>query len=761
MSLLTETSPLQTSAAIDYIKLVHKSESDLICFGFLNSETKRFQQAFRTLEDALRPEFFEKLQNANQANSVYMSLNSFKSPERKTANVASIRSIGLDLDSDGGANLDKLFASTLIVEPSIVFETSPDKFQAIWTVENISVEDAERISKALAAEFGGDPAATDAARVMRLPGFRNLKYSEKPEVEVVHLAERAGRLSLDAFKLVLDKQPAAEAKPGIVSTVSGERARVPRGQHDKTLATRAGQLRNANVPLGQAISLLTQEVEDLYDDYGSDYEEMVKKCVKSIYKHPAGPDGPTVLKGGQLPGEAPIPAKGQSQVQEAVEVVPDSVLKNARTTNRSLAQYPIWAWEGTLYEDFANLCGEGNFIPKEYFLESIKTVVGAICGHRVQFADQNNQQPSRFYTILIGPGGCGKSTASKWAQHIFTGTGLLCELAQSIPFVNVGCAKGGFGSASGAIKNGFSKHPRILQTYDELTTVIEKFGITGSGGSFLDLNNEMFEYCPTMPNAVIKETKETSFPAREVHNSILGCTTPLRWQNAFKKTSSENSGFFQRLNVTANPSKKRVPKIMPPNFDALREQFVRQIQPLEYQRVVVSMDGEAEKLLGQWYAEKENEWENLPEDIKGRIQVLLMRNAAHLAWLMGGAAVVADPQKANEPIEVICDEDIMKRAMALAEYEVRVRQLHKPIEADNPYAQIENAIERYFIENEGQPVTQRELYRSLNANRHGTKIFDHCITNLVQEGILRLGVREGETKRGRKARIIIWVGDGD
>ncbi len=308
MSLLIEALAVQTSAAIDYIKLVHKSESDLICFGFLNSETKKFQQAFRSLDDAIQPEFCEKLQNTNQVNSVYMSLNSFKSPERKTANVAFIRSVGLDLDKDGRANLNKLFETKLIVEPNIVFETSPDKFQAIWTVENISVEQAERISKALAAEFGGDPAATDAARVMRLPGFRNCKYPEKPEVEVVHLADRTDRLSLDAFKIILDKQSVVETKPSTSPAVSDERKRVARGNHDTTLTIRAGQLLRDYVPKDLAIEILTREVEELYDDAGSDYREMVIKCVRSIYKHPAGPGAPTTLIGGKRPGEAVAPS---------------------------------------------------------------------------------------------------------------------------------------------------------------------------------------------------------------------------------------------------------------------------------------------------------------------------------------------------------------------------------------------------------------------------------------------------------------------
>jgi hypothetical protein len=255
-----------------------------------------------------------------------------------------------------------------------------------------------------------------------------------------------------------------------------------------------------------------------------------------------------------------------------------------------------------------------------------------------------------------------------------------------------------------------------------------------------------------------KESKDST-PVREVHNSILGCTTPLRWQNAFKKTNTDNSGFFQRLNIIANANKERVAELLTPDFNDIRERFIRKIQPLEYQKVVMHKNEEAITLFESWYKSKAEEWEGLTEDITGRIQVLVQRNACHLAWLMSGEDVLPDPEHAKVPIEVFCDEDIMRRAIAIAEYEVKVRQLHKPIEADNPYALIENAIERFFAENEGQPVSRRKLYRLLNASRHGSQIFDKCVSNLIQEGLMKIGDREGPKKRGRISQVLIWIGE--
>jgi hypothetical protein len=320
--IITETTPAQSSAAVEYIKLVHKSESDLICFGFLNSETKQFQQAFRSLEDAVQPQFLEKLQNANQVNSVYMSLNSFKSPQRTKANVASIRSVGLDLDKDGRANLNRLFESKLVVEPTIVFETSPGKFQAVWTVEDMSVDQAERISKALAAEFGGDPAATDAARVMRLPGFKNCKYSEKPEVEIVHLADRKARLTAIDFKLLLDKSAVTPAKSETITSILKGKNPIPWGYHDDVITAYCGKLRQDGLELPEIESAAIRFCEERIPSRGSDWIQMVQKCAKSVCRYPAGDPTPTVLIGGRLPGQGVISASSAPEVFEWSEVEP-------------------------------------------------------------------------------------------------------------------------------------------------------------------------------------------------------------------------------------------------------------------------------------------------------------------------------------------------------------------------------------------------------------------------------------------------------
>lgn len=505
------------------------------------------------------------------------------------------------------------------------------------------------------------------------------------------------------------------------------------------------------------------------DEYDAVYAKLVldnQKCVppkddadlrriaKSVCSYPAGAPI-TVLIAGRLPGQGVV----QPPQQSNIEIIPAGTFKNPVKVKKSLAEYPLWVWEGTIFEEIAEACGKDNFIPREFVLEAIKTITGSICGHRIQPQGARGQQPSRWYSILIGPGGIGKSTVVNWLLDMFIGTGLLCEVSQEIGFVNIGCAKGSFASDSGMKKNGFAKHARILQVYDEISILIEKFSITGSGGSFLDTINQMFEYCPVYPQMSTKDDKLTNMPSREAHNSILGCTTPLRWLNAFGKTNTEQSGFFQRLNIITNARGERVSELHPPDLSALRDRLVKKIQPLEFQMAEVVKTPEAIALQEEWHKTKRKEWENLPDDIKGRIETLFLRNISQISWLMSGEDVLPDASKSGQPIELVCDEDIIRRAIALAEYEIHARQFHRPIPGDNPYAILENSIERYFQENGGEDVNRSKLYKHLHAERYGELIYTKVLDGLVQRGTIKIGQREGDTRRGRKALVVMWLGE--
>jgi len=142
--------------------------------------------------------------NAN-GYDVYISQNTLTgdSPRRRKQDVAAIRHVYLDLDQNGDRALKAIETSVRLPRPSFVIDTSPGKHQVIWKVQGMSQVESENLMRAMAREFGGDPAATDSTRVLRLPGFYNKKYEEHYRIEAYPRSPHV--YSLVDFKISLEE----------------------------------------------------------------------------------------------------------------------------------------------------------------------------------------------------------------------------------------------------------------------------------------------------------------------------------------------------------------------------------------------------------------------------------------------------------------------------------------------------------------------------------------------------------------------------
>jgi hypothetical protein len=154
--------------------------------------TARPQQRIVTVEQLLAPRYLAWLgyENDNGAN-VYVSANPLHTGSRKRTKecVASVRHLYIDIDEDGDARLALLRASDQVPTPTAIISTSPGKYQALWRVTGFDFEHQEEMLKRIAQAFGGDPACTDRNRVLRVPGFLNLKYSPAHPVAVEYPAD--------------------------------------------------------------------------------------------------------------------------------------------------------------------------------------------------------------------------------------------------------------------------------------------------------------------------------------------------------------------------------------------------------------------------------------------------------------------------------------------------------------------------------------------------------------------------------------------
>jgi len=143
-----------------------------------------------------------------------------------------------DLDHGGSEALESIENSSVVPKPNYVLNSSPEKHQVVWKVEGINFEEAEGLLHAVAREFGGDPAATDATRVLRVPGFANKKYETNFYVEARR--ESTETYHLRDFKLQIDTQDSPRHNfLNRAKHDSSPRTNLSQSEHDWAYAKRA------------------------------------------------------------------------------------------------------------------------------------------------------------------------------------------------------------------------------------------------------------------------------------------------------------------------------------------------------------------------------------------------------------------------------------------------------------------------------------------------------------------------------------------
>jgi DNA primase RepB-like protein len=227
-------------SASEYI-LDNFESSDRIAMLVLNRDFGETIQRITSAEKAASPEFQAWLRHKNASGSdIYMGMN----PLRKNAStrtkeeVESIKHVYLDLDHGGSQALEAVENSSVVPKPNYVLNSSPEKHQVVWKVEGMNLEEAEALLHAMAREFGGDPAATDATRVLRVPGFANKKYEADFYVEARR--ESTETYHLRDFKLHIDSQDSPRHYyDNRARRDSSPRSSLSQSEHDWAFAKRA------------------------------------------------------------------------------------------------------------------------------------------------------------------------------------------------------------------------------------------------------------------------------------------------------------------------------------------------------------------------------------------------------------------------------------------------------------------------------------------------------------------------------------------
>jgi hypothetical protein len=228
----------ETLSASDYI-LQNFEASDRIAILVRSRRNGETLQRITTAKNAASADFQEWLRHKNLSSDVYVSMNALKldAQGRTKDDIETIRHLYLDIDRNGSLALEAVENSALVPRPNYVLETSPDKYQVVWKVEGVAQEQAETLQRSMVREFGGDPAATDSTRVLRLPDFVNRKYDAE---HVVKARTRATQTyHLEDFKLRADaheEQPEYRPHEMRVRAAHGE---LTQSERDWAFAKRA------------------------------------------------------------------------------------------------------------------------------------------------------------------------------------------------------------------------------------------------------------------------------------------------------------------------------------------------------------------------------------------------------------------------------------------------------------------------------------------------------------------------------------------
>lgn len=72
------------------------------------------------------------------------------------------------------------------LEPTIAWESSPGRYQALWHIDKFLSEEAHsQVNRKLTYALGADKGGWDITQVLRVPGTTNHKYDAKPEVKLL------------------------------------------------------------------------------------------------------------------------------------------------------------------------------------------------------------------------------------------------------------------------------------------------------------------------------------------------------------------------------------------------------------------------------------------------------------------------------------------------------------------------------------------------------------------------------------------------
>jgi len=342
---------------------------------------------------------------------------------------------------------------------------------------------------------------------------------------------------------------------------------------------------------------------------------------------------------------------------------------------------------------FTNCYQEVLEVPAAFLFMAYLTCLGAVLSRLLSLKSELKTQARLFVTLV------GESALDRKSTALNTVTGFFKNV------VNAFRTCWGVSSAEGLQKllnnsQGDDDSSGLILVLDELKQFVSKCKIDSS--VLLPCVNTLFE-----SNRYHSHTKKVSLEIEDAHLSLLAASTLQTYERIFNE-SFIDIGFPNRIFLVVGTAERKysIPKkISDSDLEMMESNLVKILKHVG-NGLELDIDPDARVFYHNWYM-------NLERSIHAR------RLDTYSLRLMMLLAV--------NNLKTSIDLEVAQQATALCDWELEVRKLHDPIDADTSIAKMEEKIRRQLKRG---PLKDRELKQKTGAYRAGLWFYDTALNNL-------------------------------
>lgn len=383
--------------------------------------------------------------------------------------------------------------------------------------------------------------------------------------------------------------------------------------------------------------------------------------------------------------------------------------------------FPRWVMDGTsIGEGLCKpVCAKNSRYPEFMFIPAM-TIVLNYLGQKVNIVDRRLSMG--MYVVCIGRRGVViKSSSVNDAVEYLKIAGVADQGNPAIRNAQGRSLVWQIGSPEGlGLEMTRTNNRNAVLFYDELSTMIKKASIEKS--TLKDALLQMYD-SNKFANT-IKSRKETySFDPHTYTASLIACTTDKKFLGQWSTVSSEDDGFNDRF------------------FFLYQPEVLNELTP---QRVVNTVEGsiQTKKLI-----EKAVQQVNYRIVDETPLEMNIGRLGNRTENRVEKMALFFAVDLGRDEI----DEDCVDRALAIANYELAVKEYLNTFESITLEGQIQQEIIQALQRNAGVLV-KRKLERTLHSTRYGTTIWNKAYAGLINSGWI---AENGNGKKNDPTQVVL------